>query len=83
MTSSLLYLMAFNFAGQGIAELQEAGYIPATPIRWAPTLPALGIFPTTQTLTIQLILAVALLVALAWIFWLEPRTVKVRSKSEK
>ena len=30
--------------------------MPATPIRWAPTLPALGIFPTTQTLVIQLFL---------------------------
>ena len=73
VTSALLYVMAFSFAGQGIAELQEAGYVPATPIRWAPTLPALGIFPTTQTLVIQLALALALVAALAWIFWLEPK----------
>ena len=73
VTSGLLYLMAFSFAGQGIAELQEAGYMSATPIRWAPSLPALGIFPTTQTLAIQLLLMIALFAALAWIFWLEPR----------
>src|SRR6185436_10392091 len=29
VTSALLYVMAFSFAGQGIAELQEAGYIGA------------------------------------------------------
>lgn len=73
VTSGLLYVMAFSFAGQGIAELQEAGYISATPIRWAPRLPALGVFPTAQTLSIQLVLALALLAALAWVFWLEPR----------
>jgi high-affinity iron transporter len=73
VTSALLYVMAFSFAGQGIADLQEAGYIGATPLRWAPTLPALGIFPTTQTLAIQLALTLALIGALAWIFWLEPK----------
>ncbi|MBI4503880.1 MAG: cytochrome c/FTR1 family iron permease [Gemmatimonadetes bacterium] len=73
ITSGLLYFMAFSFAGQGISDLQEAGYIGATPLRWAPSLPALGIFPTTQTLAAQLLLTVALLAALAWIFWLEPK----------
>ena len=73
VTSALLYFMAFSFAGQGISDLQEAGYISATPLRWAPSLPALGIFPTTQTLAAQLLLTVALLAALAWIFWLEPK----------
>jgi high-affinity iron transporter len=73
VTSALLYVMAFSFAGQGIAELQEGGYISATPLRGAPSLPALGIFPTTQTLAIQLALTLALIGALAWIFWLEPK----------
>src|SRR6185436_21071244 len=67
VTSALLYVMAFSFAGQGIAELQEGGYISATPLRGAPSLPALGIFPTTQTLAIQLALTLALIGALAWI----------------
>ena len=72
VTSTLLYLMAFSFAGQGIAELQEGGYVPTTQLDWVPSVPFLGIFPTTQTLAIQLFLAVALLGALAWVFWLEP-----------
>jgi len=76
VTSALLYLMAFSFAGQGVAELQEAGYIPSTPLAWAPSIPFLGIFPTTQTLMIQLFLAVALLAALMWVFWLEPKAVR-------
>jgi len=77
VTSALLYLMAFSFAGQGIAELQEGGYIRATPIRWAPSLPALGIFPTMQTLVVQVALTAALVGALLWVFLLEPRRSEV------
>ncbi|HWP35988.1 MAG TPA: FTR1 family protein [Gemmatimonadales bacterium] len=73
VTSALLYLMAFTFAGQGVAELQEAGYLPMTPLEWLPRVPALGIFPTIQTFLAQSLLAAALALALVWVFWLEPR----------
>lgn len=73
VTSALLYLMAFTFAGQGVAELQEAGYLPMTPLNWVPRIPALGIFPTTQTLVLQAGLALALAFSLIWVFWIEPR----------
>jgi high-affinity iron transporter len=79
VTSALLYLMAFSFAGQGVAELQAAGVIDATPLAWVPSVPALGIFPTFQTLAGQFVLAVALLGALTWVFWLEPRLAMARS----
>ena len=74
VTSALLYLMAFSFAGQGIADLQEAGLVPVTHLGWVPSLPALGVFPTTETLAIQSILVLAVVAALVWVFWLEPRT---------
>jgi len=73
VTSGLLYLMAFSFAGQGMAELQAAGYVPATPLAWVPTVPALGIFPTLQSVVLQGLLALAVAGALVWVFWLEPR----------
>lgn len=73
VTSAFLYLMAFSFAGKGIAELQQAGYVSSTPLSWLPTIPALGVFPTTQTASIQLLLALAFAGALFWVFWLEPR----------
>jgi high-affinity iron transporter len=79
-TSAFLFLMAFSFAGQGVAELQDAGLISVTPLDWMPSLPALGIFPTAQTLVSQLLIATALLAALVWVFWLEPRVVSVSSK---
>ncbi|MBI2615725.1 MAG: FTR1 family protein [Gemmatimonadetes bacterium] len=73
VTSALLYLMAFSFAGQGISELQAAGYVPATPLSWVPTIPALGIFPTLQSFLLQGLLVAAVAAALVWVFWLEPR----------
>jgi high-affinity iron transporter len=76
VTSALLYLMAFSFAGQGIAELQAAGYVSVTPIHWVPAVPVLGIFPTLQSFLLQALLAAALAAALLWVFWLKPRSRK-------
>ncbi len=72
VTSALLYLMAFSFAGKGVAELQEAGVISITPLDWLPSLPALGIFPTYQTFVTQLFVAAALAGAIVWVFLVEP-----------
>ncbi len=79
VTSAFLYLMAFTFAGQGVAELQEAGIISATPLDWLPQVPVLGIFPTTQTFLSQLALALAFFGALFWVFWLEPKMAEART----
>ncbi|HET7039295.1 MAG TPA: FTR1 family protein, partial [Gemmatimonadales bacterium] len=72
VTGLLLTVMAVSFAGQGVAELQAAGWVPATPVA-LPAIPALGVFPTLQTLLAQLLLAGAFLAALSWILWLGPR----------
>src|SRR6185295_13203847 len=61
VTSALLYAMAFSFTGQGIADLQEAGWVGTTPLGWAPSVPFLGVFPTLQTLVIQALLVCAVL----------------------
>jgi high-affinity iron transporter len=73
VTSAFLYYMAFVFAGAGIAELQEGGLVPMTPASWAPRIPALGIYPTVETLTAQCVLIALALVALVWTFVIEPR----------
>jgi high-affinity iron transporter len=73
VTSAFLYYMAFVFAGAGIFELQEGGFVPLTPVPWAPRIPALGIHPTVETLAAQLVLVVLALVALVWTFIVEPR----------
>ncbi len=55
-TSVLLYALAIVFIGQGIASLQEASVVKATFVPFVPTIQALGIFPTVQTLGAQLVL---------------------------
>ena len=54
-----LFLLAVVFAGKGIAALQEAGKLPADPVRFF-QIDALGIYPTAESLGIQ-----ASLIALA------------------
>ena len=67
VTGAMLYYMAFVFAGKGIADLQEAGLVPTSVVEWAPRIPALGIYPTVQSLSLQLLLVVLLLVAVVWL----------------
>ncbi len=73
VTSAFLYYMAFVFAGKGVAELQAGGVISTTQISWAPRLPALGIYPTVESLLIQGVLVLLLLAALIWTFLIQPR----------
>ena len=73
LTGLFLYYMAFLFAGRGIAELQEGGIIATTVLPWAPRIPALGIYPTLESLAAQGVLAALLLGALVWSFVLAPR----------
>ena len=72
VTSAFLYYMAFVFAGKGVAELQAGGLLPTTMVSWAPRLPALGIYPTLESLLAQGLLLALLLVALLWTFVIEP-----------
>jgi len=73
VTSAFLYYMAFVFAGQGVAELQEGGLVPTTVIPGGPRLPALGIHPTLESLAAQGVLLILLIVALVWTFVIEPQ----------
>ena len=73
VTSAFLYYMAFVFGGKGVAELQEGGYLPTTIVDGAPRVPALGIYPTVESLLVQGLLLGLLLAALLWTFVIEPR----------
>jgi high-affinity iron transporter len=59
VTGTLLYIVAFIFAGVGIKELQAAGWVPTTPVDFPLQVPILGIYPTVQTLTAQAIMLCA------------------------
>jgi len=59
-TAGLLALLAVVFTGQGIAALQEAGQIPVNALHFI-SVPALGIFPTWQSLGAQIIVALVVM----------------------
>jgi high-affinity iron transporter len=50
-TGLLLYFLAFIFAGQGVNELQTAGWVSITPLDFTPTTHFLGVYPTLETLS--------------------------------
>jgi len=67
VTSSMLYYMAFVFAGKGIADLQEGGWIGTTVLDWAPRVPVFGIYPTVQSLSLQVLLLALAAFAVYWL----------------
>jgi high-affinity iron transporter len=67
VTSAMLYYMAFVFAGQGIADLQEGGVVGTTVLEWAPRVPVIGVYPTAESLALQGLLVVLLVVAIVWL----------------
>jgi len=66
-TGTLLYIVAFIFAGNGIKELQAAGWVSTTPLKFPPQAPLLGVYPTVETLAAQAVMIFAF-VATSW--WL-------------
>jgi high-affinity iron transporter len=66
-TGTLLYIMAFIFAGNGINELQAAGWISSTPLSFGPHVPLLGIYPTLQTLAAQGFMLLAFMITMVFL----------------
>ncbi|WKL15834.1 cytochrome c/FTR1 family iron permease [Comamonas testosteroni] len=60
LSSILVAVLAVVLAGKGVAGLQEAGWLSASPIHW-PRIEVLGIYPSAETAIAQaLVLAIAL-----------------------
>ncbi len=72
VTAALLYYLAISFAGNGVLELQEAGWVGITPINGGPTLTWLGLYPSMESVAAQLLLVVPLPFALLW-WWSKRR----------
>lgn len=80
VTSGFLYFMAFIFAGTAVAELQEGGLIPITSIPGMFRMPTLGIYPTVQSVVVQVALVSLAAAAIVWTFVLAPRRAAVSSR---
>lgn len=65
VTAIIMIALAVIFAGKGVAALQEAGKLPIDPISF-PRIELLGIFPTFQTLAVQLAVLAAALVLIVY-----------------
>jgi high-affinity iron transporter len=65
-TGTLLYIVAFIFAGNGIKELQAALWVPTTPLNMPRAIPLLGIYPTVETLAAQALLLCAFAATSLW-----------------
>ena len=68
VTGATLFFMAFVFAGTGVKEMQEGGYVPSTLVPGAPRSDFFGIYPTVQSLAVQGVIALSLIVAVVWWF---------------
>lgn len=73
VTGLLLMLLAFNFMGSGIRELQEAGIISAHLLTWIPEnlilMELFGIFPTLETTLAQVLFLLVLVGTFSFSLW--------------
>ncbi len=75
VTGTFLYIMAFIFAGNGIKELQAAGWVSATPVGFPPQIPLLGIYPTLESLAAQGLMLCAFFATFLWVGRAEKKVV--------
>lgn len=66
VTGNFLYLLAFIFAGGAINELQAGGVVGVTPVAGFPAIEVLGIFPTRETLSLQILLVILYIAGLLY-----------------
>lgn len=77
-TSSLMYYLAFTFAGRGINELQAGGAVGITQVN-IPTIGFLGIYPTIESVALQGVLVLAAIAGLVYQKAFQPKTVKIKN----
>jgi len=72
VTGATLYFMAFVFAGAGVKELQEGAYVRTTLVPGAPRWEFFGVYPTVESLALQGLIVLGLVIAVIW--WLRGRS---------
>ncbi|HLY65844.1 MAG TPA: FTR1 family protein, partial [Chloroflexota bacterium] len=65
VTSLLVFFLAFKFAGMGVHSLQVSGYLQAHTASYLPSVDFFGVFPTWETMTIQLLILAGTALGLA------------------
>ena len=67
-SAALIAVLAVVFAGKGVAALQAAGWIGVKTVPFI-DLPALGIYPTAQTLLVQAVVVTVIVAGVAYNHW--------------
>ena len=82
VTSILMYIMCVSFTGKGVGELQEAGWIAKTPVKWMNgfEIDLFGLYATYESLIPQLIVFV-LIIALAVYYQVKSRKELTKMKN--
>lgn len=70
ITGLLIFYLGFKFIGAGVSELQAAGVLRASTSRYLPSVDLIGLYPTWESTTLQLIM---LAVAVGVVLWIERR----------
>jgi high-affinity iron transporter len=65
-SSALVAVLAVVLAGKGVAALQEAGMLSIHPLAGLPRISMLGLFPTLQSIAVQVLALGILLLGFAW-----------------
>jgi high-affinity iron transporter len=65
-SSWLIAVLTVVLAGKGVSALQEAGIVSIAPLRSVPRISLVGLFPTTQTITAQVLMIAALAIGFAF-----------------
>jgi high-affinity iron transporter len=81
VTGATLAYLAFVFAGDGVKELQEGGYVASTLVPHGPRNEFLGVYPTWESLALQGLMLSAILGAVIWTFAVRSRRIAAQSGS--
>lgn len=65
-TSGLIAILAVVLIGKGVSALQEAGYLPVTPLSGVPRIEILGIYPTIEGVAAQLLMVALIVAGVLW-----------------
>lgn len=63
----LVYYLGFKFVGSGIHALQVGGVLPASLIDFVPVVPFIGLYPTWETVGLQLLLLIGAVAAILYL----------------
>lgn len=72
VTSTLLYYLAFVFAGKGVHALQDAEWISETYWEAIPRISFFGIYPTVEGIALQTALIIAMVIAVIYSLLIKP-----------